>query len=533
MLVSAGNHQVHIAFGKSSDYLTVAWATPDNLGASTIKWGTDCSNLAFTAAGDVREFTQDAGRTWYTRGANLTNLKVNTEYCYQVGAGNDFFPEMYKTTNRRMTQPDTHILFGDMGSAAAFALCDKCTQHNETCDVDVCKAGSQTAGLISEVEGASMFYHAGDFAYNLADTNGVTGDNFFKNIEQVASAVPYMVNQGNHEDWEGNLEHYVERFRNMPTNADPATITTNNGETANSLYFSFDHNLVHYISYSSELWEGVHTDKVTNDTFLAWLETDLQKANKNRDQVPWILISGHRALYTSQPKSGTLYPEDLPIKLALEPLLFKYGVDFCLNGHIHNYERSWPTYKGKTTQTTVDAPATIYLVSGAAGSKEMSSAFQQPAPTWSAFRSNSFSYSRMQVYNATHIHWQQVQTDPVAIFADSSYGEVIDDVWFVQHNHGPFSAKNAPTTVPATSCTTHDHFTPQMLDIDDNSGRPTYQQIISYKKKHGAKAFAEKMDAVLDKLNRAHHSLVWEDESIPVDTRSLLKWAGTSVLDEQ
>jgi UDP-2,3-diacylglucosamine pyrophosphatase LpxH len=31
----------------------------------------------------------------------------------------------------------------------------------------------------------------------------------------------------------------------------------------------------------------------------------------------------------------------------LEDLMNKYDVDIVQTGHLHDYERSWPTYKGK------------------------------------------------------------------------------------------------------------------------------------------------------------------------------------------
>lgn len=55
------------------------------------------------------------------------------------------------------------------------------------------------------------------------------------------------------------------------------------------------------------------------------------------------------------------------------------------------------------------------------------------AESWSAFRmdNRSFnSYGHLKVYNATHLHWEQV-----AVFG----GEVLDSVWITQNSHGPFS----------------------------------------------------------------------------------------------
>jgi hypothetical protein len=99
--------------------------------------------------------------------------------------------------------------------------------------------------------------------------------------------------------------------------------------------------------------------------------------------------------------------------------------------------------------------------------------FTRIAPSWSAFRSNTFGYSRMLVHNTTHLHWQQVSTDPTS-FPLSEYGKVIDDAWIIQPKHGPFSAANAPTGTahPIGDESTHrtlDHWT-ELLGFPAASG---------------------------------------------------------------
>merc|ERR1711998_225367 len=108
----------------------------------------------------------------------------------------------------------------------------------------------------------------GDFAYDFDNFDGVMGDQFMRNIEQLATKVPYMVSHGNHEDRDTALAHFVERFRHMPSNAEPPTFNTINGETTNTMYFSWDFGLVHYVSISTELWFGVTDGKATKDSML-------------------------------------------------------------------------------------------------------------------------------------------------------------------------------------------------------------------------------------------------------------------------
>jgi len=32
---------------------------------------------------------------------------------------------------------------------------------------------------------------------------------------------------------------------------------------------------------------------------LAWLQADLEAANLNRNEIPWLIVTGHRPIYTS------------------------------------------------------------------------------------------------------------------------------------------------------------------------------------------------------------------------------------------
>ena len=73
--------------------------------------------------------------------------------------------------------------------------------------------------------------------------------------------------------------------------------------------------------------------------------------------------------------------------------------------------------------------------------------FTKPQPPRSAFRSNTFGYSKLWIHNATHVRWQQIVTDPT-FFGPDQYGMVVDDTWVIQHHHGPFSNATAPTGVP-------------------------------------------------------------------------------------
>ena len=162
------------------------------------------------------------------------------------------------------------------------------------------------------------------------------------------------------------------------------------------------------MAISTELYFGVEAEGTdgTLDKMFAWMEKDLARAQANRADVPWIVVHGHRSIYCSC--DGDCGPDAVKVRdgvpqadgttlYGMEDLLFKYGVDLFVNGHEHDYERSWPVYNGTSDQSNIDPKGTIYIVSGSAGSVELHEPFTRPQPEWSAFRTNTFGYSRMFV----------------------------------------------------------------------------------------------------------------------------------------
>jgi len=215
--------------------------------------------------------------------------------------------------------------------------------------------------------------------------------------------------------------------------------------------------------------------------------------------APWVIVQGHRSMYCSC--DGDCDSAAKTVRDDLEEMFMDYGVDFFINGHEHNYERSFPIYKGKSDRSNVDPTAPIYIVSGAAGSREMHEPFTRAQPSWSAFRSNTFGYSVFWAHNATHVHWQQISTDPTS-FPLSSYGAVIDDAWIVQHKHGPFDRAQAPQGEAFPKGLTHarsrsiDHWLP-LLDIEDDQQLPSELVIQKFRATHGETAWKERLDRLM------------------------------------
>lgn len=181
-----------------------------------------------------------------------------------------------------------------------------------------------------------------------------------RSIEKVAARVPYMVCPGNHEKYH-NFSHYDARFsmlgdRNTPSSS--VEILTNR---INNHFHSMDLGPAHIVMFSTEYYYYTDWgwDQIENQYH--FLEKDLQQANANRDQRPWIILMGHRPLYclkigdtscsyeTFQRKElrkGVHMRGDRKSlrKYGLEELFLKYGVDVAFFGHEHFYARLLPIH---------------------------------------------------------------------------------------------------------------------------------------------------------------------------------------------
>jgi hypothetical protein len=104
-----------------------------------------------------------------------------------------------------------------------------------------------------------------------------------------------------------------------------------------NMWYSFDYGMAHFIALNTETdypnaksgpgsWLNSPNFKGTQAQ-IDWLKSDLTKAANNRDQVPWIVVGGHRPFYGR--KGGG---QCEPCKQAFESLFLEFGVDFYVAG---------------------------------------------------------------------------------------------------------------------------------------------------------------------------------------------------------
>jgi hypothetical protein len=106
-------------------------------------------------------------------------------------------------------------------------------------------------------------------------------------------------------------------------------------------YYSFNYQNVHFLAISTELPAiGIGSDQYN------FVKSDLAKASSDPN-INWIIVYYHQTSYSSP----SLVQPFSKFRDIYHPLLDKYHVDLVLQGHEHNYQRSYPI-KYNTSNST-------------------------------------------------------------------------------------------------------------------------------------------------------------------------------------
>lgn len=503
--------QIHIGLGYDPSEMTVHWTTIQSSrqphyspGDSYVMYGPSPSSLTEVVAGRSFLFSDYGSerRNYTMHIATMRGLAPSSRYYYAVGGNSSGWSSPYSfksapsAATLRGQLPMTYAVYGDQGDYNAQTL-----------------PSLQAAARRGELD---MVLHVGDMAYDFDNDNGRNGDAWMRDIEPLAATVPYMVSLGNHEAAQ-NYNHYTQRFRNMPSNSGNVSFPEF-GSVPNNWWYSWDSGLVHFVALSTEVY---FTNAELLPAMYNWLEGDLARVNRSR--TPWVVAHGHRPLYCScdgdcddaatTNRMGLRQP-DGSWKYGLEELFYKHGVDLYIAGHEHDYERMYdvaprynaktPWLSGVTTRSTKDPPATTYIVTGSAGNVEDHEPFTRKAPARSAKRLNTYGWSKLAVHNATHLLWQQVQTDSGE--PASTWNAVMDETWIVQRHHGPFSRHPRRDVLEkARSMDAGDDGEPAERKLGSQERRPSRYGAAECRKGHGGQRAVcqdEVFEAGLQRLGR-------------------------------
>ncbi|GMF13727.1 unnamed protein product [Phytophthora lilii] len=405
--------QFHLAFAgkKAGTGMTISWTTYALEDDPAVWVGSTEDNVAQVKDAEIetKSYYKDDHYQLYSYHAVVTGLKPNTEYFYRVGSSSSSKYQSavssFKTARKSGDEsPFTIAVYGDMGA-----------------DANAVATNKYVNSLVDKID---FVYHLGDVSYaDDAFLSAKTAFGFFyeqvynkfmNSMTNIMRRMAYMVLVGNHEaechspsclmsdsklDQLGNYSAFNARFR-MPSPESGGVL---------NMWYSYEYASVHFTTASSETdfphapSNAYHTHRVYGHfgDQLAWLEADLKAADANRDKVPWLIVGMHRPMYTIRSCDADGVPNNdydaLDIQQAFEKLFIKYKVDLVLQGHVHAYERQYPTanssavMKGvsKDDATYTNPQAPVYVISGSAGGPEGLCKYKHPAsPNWHAVKDN-------------------------------------------------------------------------------------------------------------------------------------------------
>jgi predicted phosphodiesterase len=390
---AAEPEQVHLATTGIPGEMVVQWGTEEDTtiscsSESIVEYGTENDNLNLSEIGNNDMYLW----TTCTHTTILSNLNQNTTYYYRVGGEGEWSSTYSFNTLKK--NPD-RITIG--------AIADHGTTSN-----------SQETTSNMENENLDLVIHPGDISYanGAGSGNGVgdqsVWDDYQNQIESLASKSPHMYAPGNHEE---DAEPYgFDAFESRFYNPGP-----------NNFWYSFNFEFIHFVSISSE------HDYEPGSTQHTWLRNDLEDANENRGNFPWIIVFAHRPMYSSN-GDGDGHGSEIEFREAMESLLYEYQVDLAVWGHDHHYERTYPVFEenvysnnsGSVSDPFYKPGATIHIVAGMSG-RSTYDGLEDPQPLWSAYREVAYGYTLFEATN-TSINYK---------FIRNSDKLVADEFWLV------------------------------------------------------------------------------------------------------
>ena len=349
------------------DALTVKWRTSKD-GVGKLMYGETYSNKnqSLTIPGNTQ-----------LHEIRVDKLKPKTKYYYSIYQDNVllqgdsthyFVTSPLPGTN---TEPVRMVAFGDCGTL-------------QPAQVEVAKRVSEYFGG-KPIDGWLLL---GDNAYNYGFEDEYQTKFFDIYQKFFLKNTVLWPSPGNHDygdrEWPnaiGQRPDYYKIF-SLPTKGECGGVPS-----GNAAYYSYDYANVHFVSLDSY---GTEDSKKMADTLskqVQWLKKDLA-ANK----LPWTVVYFHHPPFSKGSHNSDTELDLVAIRENLVKVLDYYKVDVVLNGHSHNYERSYMLHNyhsneisfnvnshaignssGKYDGTPNSCPyiksgsGTVYVVAGASG----------------------------------------------------------------------------------------------------------------------------------------------------------------------
>ncbi|TWU79162.1 hypothetical protein ED733_008862 [Metarhizium rileyi] len=418
--------------------------------------------IAIYGPNDTSE-TYPTSRTW-SNTVILDGLKPATTYYYKVVSTNSTVDHFMSPRSPGDTTPFALDVVIDLG---VYGHDGFTTDKRDTVpDIEPALDHSTIGRLAHTIDDYELIIHPGDFAY--ADTWYAKGksrhhgeaayqsilERFYEQLAPIASRKAYMASPGNHEAncdishhitedcplGQSNFTDFMNRFGRtlpsaFPSSSSDATAKSK-AATAQKLarppfWYSFEHGMAHIVMIDTETDFRKAPEGIGGSTGddkgpfgaphqqLDFLEADL--ASVDRTVTPWLIVAGHRPWYTTSGGETCR-----PCQKAFEPLLYKYGVDLGVFGHVHNSQRFVPVHDGNPDPNGMSNPkAPMYIIAGGAGNIEGLKPVGKNVSGNVFAYADDFSFAKVLFKDRNHL-----QVD----FVRSRTGEVVDtSVLYKEH----------------------------------------------------------------------------------------------------
>jgi hypothetical protein len=345
--------QIHLTWGADpATSVTVSWASPAEATGARVLLSRG-GGYARTILAIQRTYTDGInGETVWTYHAEITGLAPDTGYSYTVTADNDSSAQPFSaafTTAPLGRVPFRFTSFGDLA----------------TPNTQWVLSYGQSAYAVAAVESFKPLFHLlnGDLCYG--DLNPTTQPevwrDFGNNNQASAANRAWMPCPGNHEVEFDNgpqgFTSYLTRYL-LPDNGVPwFRGRWYSFRVGSVLFISLDADDVVYQDAGAfvagpapltpvtstgnppiEPGTSFYVHGYSRGAQTAWLERTLASARSD-PSIDWIIAQMHQiACSSSVIGNGS----DLGIRQEWLPLFDRYQVDLVLNGHDHDYERSFP-----------------------------------------------------------------------------------------------------------------------------------------------------------------------------------------------
>ncbi|CAD8051868.1 unnamed protein product [Paramecium sonneborni] len=269
----------------------------------------------------------------------------------------------------------------------------------------------------------------GDMAYDLESLDCQQGDWWLRNMTTFSSYYPLLSTPGNHDS---GANHEFDFYRMSFLSPEKSQYNTRKNYYN---FYSVDLGLVHYIFYNPTNVVYNDSNQQEIDEMVQIMKNDLDQANQNRENVPWIIVNSHFPMYCSDSSDDQCSQNFIALR-PFADLFSQYNVAIYMSAHQHNYERDAPFINNQSQVNTgliTDGPqqhliknsaAPIYIVEGSAGQEYYTPLVPYESQPYTIYQTGyNDGIGIMTIHNSTHIYFEQI---------DLVTKEVVDYFWCVQ-----------------------------------------------------------------------------------------------------